>query len=238
MQRRHEALDSLDDFPTPPWATRALMEYLREQGFQLENCSVREPCANRGYMVRPLAEEFGMVIASDVHDYGAGYPVRDYLFGRDQDLSFTDFTVMNPPFRLAERFIARALRCSRIGVAMIQRVAFIEGGDRYEDLWSKTPPSAVLQFAERVAMLKGRCIPAGADDWDNLTEDGRPKKVSSATAYAWIVWLKGKDDTRLRWIAPCRRRLERPGDYPDYEARLEAMRIEATPGPMFDTKGN
>ena len=26
MQQRHEAHDSLDDFPTPPWATRALME--------------------------------------------------------------------------------------------------------------------------------------------------------------------------------------------------------------------
>jgi hypothetical protein len=28
MQRRHEAHDSLDDFPTPPWATRALCERL------------------------------------------------------------------------------------------------------------------------------------------------------------------------------------------------------------------
>ena len=26
MAQRHEAKDSLDDFPTPPWATRALLE--------------------------------------------------------------------------------------------------------------------------------------------------------------------------------------------------------------------
>lgn len=29
MQQRSEPRDSLDDFPTPPWATRALCEWLR-----------------------------------------------------------------------------------------------------------------------------------------------------------------------------------------------------------------
>ncbi len=28
MQQRSEPHDSLDDFPTPPWATRALCEYI------------------------------------------------------------------------------------------------------------------------------------------------------------------------------------------------------------------
>ena len=41
----------------------------------------REPAANRGHMVRPLAEHFAHVSASDIHDYGAGYEVQDYLFG-------------------------------------------------------------------------------------------------------------------------------------------------------------
>jgi hypothetical protein len=31
-------------------------------------------------MVAPLREYFGSVEASDVHDYGAGFEVRDYLF--------------------------------------------------------------------------------------------------------------------------------------------------------------
>jgi hypothetical protein len=234
MQRRNEAQDSLDDFPTPPWATRALLEHLRGMGLDLAQLTVREPCANRGYMARPLAEHFAAVEASDVHDYGHGFPVRDYLFGLESDWEPTDFTVMNPPFRLAEEFIYRALRLSRVGVAVIQRIAFIEGGDRYGSLWSKTPPSRVLQFVERVAMFKGRVLPPGADDWDNLDEQGNPKKASSATAYAWIIWLHGDADTRLRWIPPSRRQLEKPGDYPDHEARLEAMRSTATAGPLFD----
>jgi hypothetical protein len=118
MQRRSEPHDSLDDFPTPPWATRALCRYLQglsdEQtgwsGPQLSQMSVREPAANRGHMVRPLQEFFGRVEASDIHDYGAGFPVQDYLFGPPPPR--TDWTITNPPFRLAEQFIKRGLESS------------------------------------------------------------------------------------------------------------------------------
>lgn len=196
MQQRHEAHDSLDDFPTPPWATRALCEFLRTQGWQLEQCRAREPAANRGHMAAPLAEYFAHVEASDVHDYGAGFPVRDYLWGDIPDP--VDWTITNPPFRLAEQFIERALASSTCGVAMIVRAAFLEGVGRHERLFSITPPAHVLQFSERVVMHKGKLAPEG----------------STATAYAWIIWAPPEEDTRLHWIPPCRRALERAGDYP------------------------
>jgi hypothetical protein len=195
MQQRSEPHDSLDDFPTPPWATRALCEFLLAEGFDLAESSCREPAANRGHMVRPLAEHFASVDASDVHDYGAGFPVRDYLF--PEPLSVVDWTVTNPPFRLAEQFIERAAATSSAGFAMIVRAAFLEGQGRFERLYSKKPPSFVLQFTERVVMHKGRLAPEG----------------STATAYAWLIWVDGEEPTQLRWIAPCRKRLEREGDY-------------------------
>lgn len=197
MQQRTEAHDSLDDFPTPPWATRALCEFLRHSGsgWQLENCSVREPAANRGHMVKPLEEYFGSVDASDVHDYGAGYPVRDYLF--PGPLEVVDFTITNPPFRLAEQFLERMAATSSFGWAVIVRAAFLEGQGRFERLFSQNPPSYVLQFTERVVMHKGRLAPEG----------------STATAYAWLVWVDGEEPTQLRWIAPCRKKLERASDY-------------------------
>ncbi len=194
MQRRVEAHDSLDDFPTPPWATRALCEFLA-QDYDIGEMSVREPAANRGHMVKPLAEYFATVDAADVHDYGSGYPIRDYLF--PGDLEVVDFTITNPPFRLAEQFIERAGQTSSIGFAVIVRAAFLEGQGRHERLFSKNPPSYVLQFTERVVMHKGRLAPEG----------------STATAYAWLVWIDGESPTKLRWIAPCRRLLERDGDY-------------------------
>lgn len=198
MQQRHEPHNSLEDFPTPPWATRALCEWLRANTIeQLENCLVREPAANRGHMAKPLAEYFDDVEAADVHDYGAGYPVRDYLWGPDP--VSVDWTITNPPFKLAEQFIARALATSECGVAMIVRAAFLEGQGRFDRLFSKTPPRYVLQFTERVVMHKGRLAPEG----------------STATAYAWLVWETGEDlATELHWIAPCRKRYERADDYP------------------------
>lgn len=210
MQRRVEPHASLDDFPTPPWAVRALcdaLEFGRRPTWlrpALPSDSswrmCREPAANRGHMVRALREYFDQVEAADVHDYGAGFPVRDYLFGPDPDP--VDWTITNPPFRLAEAFIDRALRTSRKGVAMLVRSAFLESIGRYERLFSKAPPSRVLQFTERVVMHRGRLAPEG----------------STATAYCWLVWdlapVRGpRPPCELHWIAPCRARLERPEDY-------------------------
>lgn len=217
MQQRIEPHDSLDDFPTPPWATRALCEFLAAQGYDLSMSDCREPCANRGFMVKPLREVFGHVMASDIMDYGAGFRVQDYLFGPDSYFSHTDWTFLNPPFRLAQQFIERALRLSRVGVVVIARSAFSEGQDRARDLFIPKPPSFELQFSERVVMLKGRLVRAGAID----PMAQKPGTVAStATAYSAFVWLKrdaGNADTRKRWLAECRLRLERDGDYPIYE---------------------
>jgi hypothetical protein len=38
-------------------------------------------------------------------------------------------------------------------------------------------------------------------------------KGSTATAYCWLVWVQGETGTRFDWIAPCRKRMERAGDY-------------------------
>lgn len=202
MQRRSEPHGSLDDYPTPPWATRALLDYLQDGLFwgYTDKSTCREPAANRGHMVRPLREYFARVEASDIHDYGAGFPVQDYLFGPDPDP--VDWTVTNPPFRLAEQFIARALRTSRKGVAVFVRSAFLEGVARHKRLFRPHPPRLILQFSERAVLHKGRLAPKG----------------SSATSYCWIVWTPGsfgRESVQLDWIAPCRRRLEREGDYPD-----------------------
>lgn len=196
MQRRVEAPGALDDYPTPPWATRALIEALQGLGCDLSG-TVREPAANRGHMVRPLVEAFGLVEASDVFDYGAGFAVADYLFGPPPP--WVDWTITNPPFRLAERFIFRARSTSTQGVAMLVRTSFLEGAGRWRALFDHSPPTDVLQFCERVVMKRGRL-------------DG---KGSSATSYCWLVWRAGVvAPPVLRWIAPCRKRLERAGDYP------------------------
>ena len=202
MQQRSEPHNSLDDFPTPPWATRALLNHLN-QGFDLDKMTCREPAANRGHMVKPLEEYFEAVLCSDIHDYGVGYKVDDYLFG---DLPETvDWTITNPPFKLAEQFIERMMLTSKQGCAVIVRSAFLEGVGRYNRLFSLKPPSHVIQFSERVVMHRGK-----------LSEKG-----STATAYCWLVWERPvarlrspfPQHTDLGWMDPCRKRFEKPGDY-------------------------
>ena len=39
-------------------------------------------------------------------------------------------------------------------------------------------------------------------------------KATTATGYAWLVWEKDSNETkRLMWVPPCRKALERQGDY-------------------------
>ncbi|WP_346772397.1 methyltransferase [Chelativorans sp. AA-79] len=175
----------------------------------MDQQTVWEPACNRGYMVKPLREYFGIVIASDVHDYGHGHVVRDFLF--PGDIRNVDWIVTNPPFRLARQFIARSSQLARIGFAMIVRSAFLEGTGRYEGLFSKNPPSIIAQFTERVIMTKGIVRDPAKLYWDEKAQ--KWKRPSTATAYTWLVWIDGQSDTRFMWIPPCRRKLERPNDY-------------------------
>ena len=204
MAQRREAKDSLDDFPTPTWATRALCEHLALIDPHLRSRVAWEPACNRGFMARGLADYFGTVLESDVADYGQPWAVlHDFLMPGPALFDRVDWVVTNPPFRLAQQFAKVAQLRAREGVALLVRTAFLEGAGRYRELFERNPPATILQFVERVPMVKGRCDP----------------DASTATAYCWLVWRTcprppGQDFTpRFRWIPPCRRRLERPGDY-------------------------
>lgn len=196
MAQRHEATDSPDDFPTPPWATRALIKHVIGEG-AVSGLTCLEPACGRGHMSRPLAEHFGSVSSSDAYWYGFG-EIRDFLTYPFEALSH-DWVITNPPFRLAEEFVDRALLVARKGVAIVARTVFLESVGRYEGIFRDRPPTKFAQFSERVPMVRGRV-------------DG---KASTATGYAWFVWEKEAPSgaPQLMWVPPCRRTLERDGDY-------------------------
>jgi hypothetical protein len=127
-------------------------------------------------MAEPLREYFGKVYASDVHDYGRGYAVGSFV-GQGADVKRCpfrpDWIITNPPFRLGEEFVHRALAEAKVGVAMLARTAFIESASRYH-LFSGGTFAIFAPFSGRLPMVKGR--------WD--------PKASSATSYSWFVWLK------------------------------------------------
>jgi hypothetical protein len=190
MQQRHEAPDSLDFFPTPPWATRALMETLSARGYVYHRSTVWEPACGEGHMAEVLREYFATVDASDIHDYGRGYRVGDFCgtLLRSETASQPDWIITNPPYNAAAEFLVRALEEAWAGVALLLRISWLEGAERYHTIFTRHPPTTVAVFAGRVSMVKG-C-------WD--------PDASRPTSYAWFIWDKTASVGRpeLTWIRP------------------------------------
>lgn len=225
MQQRIEAHDSLEDFPTPPWATRALCEKLRYAGEPIETQSVWEPACNRGYMARPLQEYFAEVFATDVHDYGwsGQQDEADFTFQSARPMLQPDWIVTNPPFRLAERFIQTGLRIATRGIAVFVRSSFVEGVGRYDALFRHTPESVFMPFVERVVLWKGVLLDPDVSitRWNKKRDQLVTEKPTSATSYCWLVFEKShKGKGYVDRIAPCRKLLTRHGDYPPLPAHL------------------
>jgi hypothetical protein len=64
------------------------------------------------------------------------------------------------------------------------------------------------------------------------------KKASTATGYAWLVWEKdGLGHSEVVWIPPCRKVLEREGDY-QQSPRMSSVQTSASVIPMREPSTN
>jgi hypothetical protein len=222
MGSRVEPSDSLDYFPTPPWATRALIEKVMPQlgrRGDLHRQMAWEPACGEGHIAEVLAEYFGEVAASDIHDYGYGDAVLDFLHDGAVPPD-ADWIITNPPFGdKTEAFVLKAMRLARIGVAMFVRLQWLETVGRYEAIFRDAPPTMIAFFAERVPLCKGRWDPEG----------------DTATAYIWLVWVKGAAPRAPFWIPPgCRESLSRADDVARFTARpvMKALHDVAADEPL------
>src|SRR5262245_26464112 len=113
-----------------------------------------EPACGAGHMARVLRDYFREVACSDAYTYGFGLQ-RDFTLHPWVADSF-DWVITNPPFRLAEQFVLRAMPVARVGVAVLARTVFLESVGRYIGIFQNNPPARVAQFVERVPMVRGR----------------------------------------------------------------------------------
>lgn len=209
MGSRHEPDDSLDYFPTPPWATRAFFRHVLPVLGVSRLGRVREPSCGEGHMSGVVLEYEPDVIATDIHDYSAdgrsppGWAgVQDFL--SDDAKTDADWFFANPPFaEKAELFTLKMIAAARVGVAVFARVQWLDTIGRYERIFSAHPPTLMAFFAERVPLVKGR--------WD--------PEASTATAYMWLVWMKDAPRLPPMWIPPGQRVAL---SYPDDVARFTA----------------
>ena len=175
--KRFADLDGPDFFPTPPWATFALIENEAFKG------DIWESACGNGAMSNVLSQTGQQVISSDLFDRGFGDVGEDFLRPRRRAPNI----VTNPPYNAAEGFVQSGLSQSSMKFALLLRLAFLEGANRANTIFAKSPPSRVWVFSERITFY-----PAGA-----------VQKGSGTTAYAWFVWDKdASGSTELKWFKP------------------------------------
>ena len=211
FQTRSGPRDGPDDFPTPPWATRAYLAHCLPDDYGadggLSEMVAWEPCANRGYMVNVLREKFQSVYGSDMFDYGAGFPLVDFLEAPDPHQAYganIDYIITNPPFNAAEAFFHHWYdnMPSVDHLHMLLRTSWLEGWNRYETIFNKHQPAYVCPYVGRVPMVKGRL----------------QRKAATQMPYAWFQWDRGHSKyspSRIKWIPAKCDDWEREGDWPE-----------------------
>jgi hypothetical protein len=175
--KRSAGLGGPDFYPTPRWATFALIENERFRG------DIWECACGDGAMSAVLVETGNRVISSDLYDRGYGETGHDYLATRRRAPNI----ITNPPYNSAEGFVAKGLQAAGGKFALLLRLAFLEGANRANTIFHRHPPSRVWVFSERITFYPKGAVVTG----------------SGTTAYAWFVWDKDyAGPTELAWFKP------------------------------------
>ncbi|MYE02470.1 MAG: hypothetical protein F4Y03_14595 [Alphaproteobacteria bacterium] len=175
--KRFADLNGPEFYPTPPWATFALIDNERLSG------DIWECACGDGAMSEVLEETGCPVFSSDLYQRGFGEAGIDFL---QADKAF-DNIITNPPYHSAEGFVKKGVEQSKKKFALLLRLAFLEGANRARTIFTDTPPSRVWVFSERITFY-----PKGIN-----------AKGGGTTAYAWFVWDHSHaGNTQLRWLAP------------------------------------
>lgn len=173
---KRKAAIGAEFYPTPAWATRAMLDQEHFQG------TILEPCCGDGALATVLEEAGYSVIASDLYDRGFGSA------GIDARTITTpvDNVVTNPPFNIALDVIKTGLKISRRKVAMLLRLAFLESNARYT-FFQNTPPTRVYIFSERLTLAPADVVVKGG----------------GTISYAWFIWEAGNNQPpEIRWLRP------------------------------------
>lgn len=174
--KRFADLDGPDFFPTPAWATYALIDNERFSG------EIWESACGNGAMSDVLTKTDQPVVSTDLYDRGYGESGVDFLHAQRSVQNI----VTNPPFNAAEGFVRSGLQSADRKFALLLRLAFLEGAGRQRTIFSEAPPSRVWVFSERITFYP----------------DGAVQKGTGTTAYAWFVWDKDASGTELKWFKP------------------------------------
>ena len=182
IPNRVASYKGLDYYPTPYWATRALIPFLGD----ISDKTCIEPAAGGGHMVDILDQYFKEVRAVDIVDpENRGYEKHDFLTLDKPDSPY-DWLITNPPFKLITEFIVRYPEYAK-NCAILARLSLLESKGRYNKIWKQYPNVEVAVFVKRLMMVEGRLAVDG---------DG-----GSALCFAWFIWREDAKSSKISWIS-------------------------------------
>ncbi len=166
-----------DFYPTPSWATEALLERERFDG------SIWEPACGDGAISKVLKlNGYSNITSSDIIDRGYSPYIWNFF---ETDIS-RDNIITNPPFSLCTEFIEKSKTSCNKKIAMFLKTTALEGGKRHK-MWEdkEFPFARMYQFVRRVSFGK----------------DEGTHKGGGMMAFAWFVWDKDhKGAPTIHWI--------------------------------------
>lgn len=199
--KNHKERQAEDYYATPPEEVENILSQLQYE--KDKNWSILEPCCGGGHMVEGILQYFTNpnIAATDIKnrenlyinshfEKGVKYSCsEEYDFLSDNyPYTTADFVIMNPPFKVATPFILHGLDIAQEALIVFGRTKLVETKSRYEEIFSKYPPTDIYQYIDRVACAKN-------GDFEN---------TNGIEAHAWFVWdkrkMERKYDTLFHWI--------------------------------------
>jgi len=161
-----------DFYATPDYAIDALLNRFD----QPRDFKIWEPaCGDGAICKRMQARGYHNIFATDLIDRGYGDEFKDFFDYLIEPGKY-DMIITNVPFKCGTKFVLRALEHKPRYVVIFNKLTFLEGKERRDDLYYQRNLRDVLVFSERVTF-------GGA-------------KTGGMLAFAWYIF-----DTKM-WGSP------------------------------------
>ena len=175
-----------DFYATDPHALEIFLDKLKEDNIKLHK-SIWECACGQGHLSEVLKRRGHEVYSTDIVNRGYGDKQIDFLTEKYFKDDLMADILTNPPYKLAQEFVEKALDRQWNGfyTIMFLKIQFLEGQAR-KKLFEKYPPKYVYVNSQRQF-----CAMNG--DFE--------KYNAKAICYCWFIWEKGyKGETIIRWI--------------------------------------
>jgi hypothetical protein len=217
-----------DNYPTPAWATRRILEAIELFHYPVSGPRVLEPCAGEGAIARVVLEVIpnAHVVGGDVRDVFEVPGCTSFTWDATRPLGLAgrfDLLITNPPFDVAHEII-QAQRNAATQCCYLLRSSFLEGeraeayrGDMPDEY--KLPERPNFIASEKCKGRKASKLTGGVESlpcgWAQKVSIATPKtrecprchalvqrSTSDASAYSWFVWSSARRSVGHTVILP------------------------------------